>query len=242
MRHTERLFVAPLQQTSLSGLCIPGCIVGMCLRRCSFKAKHKADFLFRMRHSSCLTATHTHTHTHTHTYETTPTELEMQVLTWGKQVWLWHLPLLCCCCRFYRTDPVGLSGETDLCVHQQADFNFIYRMSMKWEAGLYIEDCLLLIASFLYFWARDDKIIAALTLETGGKQLAWFYPKPNMYTNNSQADNLYQGKLKCLDIHLFAWLRRVNMWLELTAKEKTIKKKQKETAKLGLSKGYKIHR
>lgn len=66
MRHRKRLFVAPLQQTPLSGLCILGCIVEMRLRRSSFKAKHKADFLFRMRQSPCLTA-HTLTYkNHTH--------------------------------------------------------------------------------------------------------------------------------------------------------------------------------
>lgn len=61
MRHSERQFVAPLHQSPLSILCIYGCIVRMCLRWSSFKAKHKAHFLVRMRHSPCPT-THTHTH------------------------------------------------------------------------------------------------------------------------------------------------------------------------------------
>lgn len=78
MRHGKRLFAAPPQQTHLSGLCIRGCIVGMCLRRSSFKAKHQANFLFRMRRSPYLTA---HTYTHTLAYKTTPTEQGTQALT-----------------------------------------------------------------------------------------------------------------------------------------------------------------
>lgn len=98
-------------QTPLRCLRIAGCIRGMCLRRSSFKAKHKADCLSGI-HSVQPSLKGTQTHTHT---KTARTELEMQALTWGRQLQLKDLPpLCCCCCLFYRRDPVGLRRQISL--------------------------------------------------------------------------------------------------------------------------------
>lgn len=121
MRHSERQFVAPLHQSPLSILCIYGCIVRMCLRWSSFKAKHKAHFLVRMRHSPCPT-THTRTHTyknHTHRAADADTYLRETRVALALTSTVLLLPVLS-----YASWPVG---------EKQADFSFTYRISKMSE-------------------------------------------------------------------------------------------------------------
>lgn len=121
MRHSERQFVAPLHQSPLSILCIYGCIVRMCLRWSSFKAKHKAHFLVRMRHNPCPT-THTHTHTyknHTHRAADADTYLRETRVALALTSTVLLLPVLS-----YASWPVG---------EKQADFSFTYRISKMSE-------------------------------------------------------------------------------------------------------------
>lgn len=124
-------FVVPLQQTPLSGLCILGCIVGMCLGRCSFKAKHKADSLFSMRHSPCLTATHTHTRArartqtltyknHTHRAGDAGTYLRETSVAFALTSTVLLFPVL----SYASCWPVERNG---LFVSQQADCSFRYK-------------------------------------------------------------------------------------------------------------------
>lgn len=113
--------VAPLQQNPLSGLCILGCRVDVCLRRSAFKAKQKADFPFEDEASALSKRTHAHIQSHTHRSENTGTYLGETRVALALTSTVLLLPVL----SYASCRPVA--GESLTC-QSKGSFQFVHQI------------------------------------------------------------------------------------------------------------------